>query len=58
MKSMKVINVILYIELGEDEYTVACLLMVFVAVSLPKLSRNEGSYYKAALEGLKYLFSI
>ncbi|KAG8176652.1 hypothetical protein JTE90_009846 [Oedothorax gibbosus] len=38
-------------ELGEDEYTVACLLMVFVAVSLPKLSRNEGSYYKASLEG-------
>ncbi|KAF8790133.1 Nck-associated protein 1 like protein [Argiope bruennichi] len=38
-------------ELGEDEYTVACLLMVFVAVSLPKLARNEGSYYKASLEG-------
>lgn len=38
-------------ELGEDEYTIACLLMVFVAVSLPKLARNEGSYYKASLEG-------
>lgn len=38
-------------ELGEDEYQITCLLMVFVAVSLPKLARNEGSYYKAALEG-------
>lgn len=26
--------------------------MVFVAVSLPKLARNEGSYYKASLEGM------
>ncbi|XP_054709412.1 membrane-associated protein Hem-like [Uloborus diversus] len=38
-------------ELGEDEYSIACLLMVFIAVSLPKLSRNEGSYYKPFLEG-------
>lgn len=38
-------------DLGEDEYQIACLLMVFVAVSLPKLARNEGSHYKASLEG-------
>ncbi|XP_023219639.1 membrane-associated protein Hem-like isoform X2 [Centruroides sculpturatus] len=37
-------------DLGEDEYQIACLLMVFVAVSLPKLARNEGSHYKASLE--------
>lgn len=29
--------------------------MVFVAVSLPKLARNEGSYYKASLEGFYVL---
>lgn len=38
------------IELGEDEYQIACLLMVFIAVSLPKLARNELSYYKPSLE--------
>uniref|UniRef100_T1JIM6 Membrane-associated protein Hem n=1 Tax=Strigamia maritima TaxID=126957 RepID=T1JIM6_STRMM len=38
-------------ELAEDEYQIACLLMVFVAVSLPKLARSEGCYYKAYLEG-------
>ncbi|CAG2105003.1 unnamed protein product [Medioppia subpectinata] len=37
-------------ELGEDEYQMACLLMVFIAVSLPKLARNEASYYKPSLE--------
>lgn len=37
-------------DLGEDEYQVACLLMVFVAVSLPKLARSEGSVYRASLE--------
>lgn len=37
-------------DLGEDEYQVACLLMVFVAVSLPKLARTEGSVYKPSLE--------
>ncbi|CAG2161911.1 unnamed protein product [Oppiella nova] len=37
-------------ELGEDEYQMACLLMVFIAVSLPKLARNESSYYKPSLE--------
>ncbi|XP_076355229.1 nck associated protein 1 Hem isoform X2 [Tachypleus tridentatus] len=38
-------------DLGDDEYQMACLLMVFVAVSLPKLARNEGSIYKTSLEG-------
>ncbi|EEC12517.1 membrane-associated protein Hem isoform X3 [Ixodes scapularis] len=37
-------------DVGEDEYQVACLLMVFVAVSLPKLARSEGSVYRASLE--------
>ncbi|XP_050023517.1 membrane-associated protein Hem isoform X2 [Dermacentor andersoni] len=37
-------------DLGDDEYQVACLLMVFVAVSLPKLARTEGSVYKPSLE--------
>lgn len=37
-------------DLIEDEYQVACLLMVFVAVSLPKLARSENSYYKPSLE--------
>ncbi|KAF4526918.1 hypothetical protein B566_EDAN008361 [Ephemera danica] len=35
----------------EDEQLVACLLMVFVAVSIPKLARNDNSFYRASLEG-------
>ncbi|XP_046985633.1 membrane-associated protein Hem-like isoform X3 [Schistocerca americana] len=35
----------------EDDHLVACLLMVFVAVSIPKLARNENSFYRASLEG-------
>jgi len=38
------------VDLGEEEYQTACLLMVFVAVSLPKLARGEASYYKPSLE--------
>lgn len=35
----------------EDDYTIACLLFVFVAVSIPKLARSELSVYRAPLEG-------
>ncbi|XP_052066391.1 nck-associated protein 1-like isoform X4 [Mytilus californianus] len=38
-------------ERRENEYEVACLLMVFVAVAIPKLARQDSSVYKAALEG-------
>ncbi|CAB0009496.1 unnamed protein product [Nesidiocoris tenuis] len=38
-------------EVEEDEHLLACLLMVFIAVSIPKLARNDGSFYKASLEG-------
>ncbi|XP_013397025.1 nck-associated protein 1 isoform X2 [Lingula anatina] len=38
-------------ETGEDEYNVSCLLMVFIAVALPKLARTEASTFRAALEG-------
>ncbi|KAL1110560.1 hypothetical protein AAG570_008088 [Ranatra chinensis] len=38
-------------ETEEDEHGLACLLMVFVAVSIPKLARNENSFYRASLEG-------
>ena len=41
----------LWSEAGEDEYNIACLLMVFIAVAIPKLSRSEFSVYRAALEG-------
>jgi len=34
-----------------DEYLVSCLLMVFVAVSIPKLAKSEASIYKAQLDG-------
>ena len=37
--------------MDEDEHLLACLLMVFVAVSIPKLARNENSFYRASLEG-------
>uniref|UniRef100_A0A0A9YNG5 Membrane-associated protein Hem n=5 Tax=Lygus hesperus TaxID=30085 RepID=A0A0A9YNG5_LYGHE len=38
-------------EVEEDEHLLACLLMVFIAVSIPKLARNDVSFYKASLEG-------
>jgi NCK-associated protein 1 len=41
----------LFSETDEDEHLLACLLMVFVAVSIPKLARNENSFYRASLEG-------
>lgn len=34
----------------EDKYQYACLLMVIVAVSLPRLARNEFSIYRPELE--------
>jgi len=37
---------------GEDEYTIACLLMVFVAVAIPRLARSDAATFKAALEGM------
>ena len=39
-------------EHAEDEYTIACLLFVFVAVSIPKLARSELSVFRAPLEGM------
>merc|ERR1711874_859786 len=35
----------------DDEYLTSCLLMVFVAVSIPKLARSESSSYQPQLEG-------
>lgn len=43
-------------EAGEDEYTIACLLMVFVAVAIPRLARSDAATFKAALEGLTLHF--
>jgi len=40
-----------FIDVEEDEHLLACLLMVLVAVSIPKLARNENSFYRASLEG-------
>lgn len=37
-------------ETEENEHLISCLLMVFVAVSIPKLARNENSFYRASLE--------
>ncbi|VDP07691.1 unnamed protein product [Soboliphyme baturini] len=34
---------------SEDDYTVCCLLMVFIAVSLSRLARSESTFYKASL---------
>lgn len=34
----------------DGEHLIACLLMVFVAVSIPKLARNENLFYRASLE--------
>jgi len=38
-------------ESGEDDYIISCLLMVFIAVALPRLARTDNTSYKAALEG-------
>lgn len=37
-------------DMGEDEYELACLMMVFIAVSLPRLARMDSSTYKPSLE--------
>lgn len=37
-------------EFDEGEHLIACLLMVFVAVSIPKLAKNENSFYRASLD--------
>lgn len=37
-------------DMGEDEYEIACLMMVFIAVSLPRLARVETSTYRPTLE--------
>lgn len=37
-------------DMGEDEYEIACLMMVFIAVSLPRLARMESSTYRPSLE--------
>jgi len=39
------------VEAGEDDYIISCLLMVFIAVALPRLARTDNTAYKAALEG-------
>nr|CAH7728492.1 unnamed protein product [Callosobruchus chinensis] len=36
---------------GENEHLLVCLLMVFVAVSIPRLAKMEQSFYRASLEG-------
>ncbi|CAH1175635.1 unnamed protein product [Phaedon cochleariae] len=36
---------------GENEHLLVCLLMVFVAVSIPRLAKSEQSFYRASLEG-------
>lgn len=36
---------------SESEHLLVCLLMVFVAVSIPKLARLDNSFYRASLEG-------
>lgn len=38
-------------ELDGEEHLLVCLLMVFVAVSVPRLARTETSFYRASLEG-------
>ncbi|GJQ81682.1 putative membrane-associated protein [Trypoxylus dichotomus] len=38
-------------DMDSDEHVTVCLLMVFVAVSIPKLAKMEASFYRASLEG-------
>jgi len=39
------------VEMEIDDYQISCLLMVFVAVSIPRLAKSESSIYKAPLKG-------
>ena len=34
------------LDTNEDEHLVACLLLVFVAVALPRLARAEPSFFR------------
>ncbi|XP_030759273.1 membrane-associated protein Hem [Sitophilus oryzae] len=38
-------------EADSEQHLLVCLLMVFVAVSIPKLARSDQSFYRASLEG-------
>lgn len=38
-------------EYGDDEYNISCLLMVFVAIALPKLAANPASYFSPLYQG-------
>lgn len=42
---------------NESDYELACLLMVFVAVSIPTLAKKDVSVFKASLEG-KYNYNF
>ena len=45
------IHILLYLDYGAEEYSIACLMMVYVAVSLPRLARSDMAVFKASLEG-------
>ena len=45
--------VYLHTEVAEDDYKIACLMMVFVAVALPRLARSDFAVFKASLEGVE-----
>ena len=34
---------------SDEQYLTSCLLMVFIAVSIPKLARSESSSYQVSL---------
>ena len=38
-------------DMMQDDHLVSCLLLVYAAVSIPKLTMSERSEYKASLEG-------
>jgi len=40
----------------DEEYTISCLMMVLLAVSLPRLTKYESSQYKPDIQG--FCFSI
>lgn len=36
---------------SEEDYHVCCLLMVFIAISLPKLAKSDANFFKASIGG-------
>lgn len=42
----------------DEHYTLSCLLLVFIALSLPRLALTQNSQYSASLLGVLYFYLV